>query len=91
MCTGTLILAGAGVVGSRRAATHHGAWTDLEATGATVVRERVADDGDLVTSGGVTSGIDLALWLVERLSGRELADRIGADLEYPRFRPAPPP
>jgi transcriptional regulator GlxA family with amidase domain len=45
------------------------------------------DDGDLVTSGGVTCGIDLALWLVEREFGRRLADGIADGLEYDRVRP----
>jgi len=74
VCTGTMLLAHAGIIGSRRAATHHTAWDDLQATGATLVKDRV-DDGDLVTSGGVASGIDLALWLVEREFGRDLAER----------------
>ncbi|MFN8168158.1 MAG: DJ-1/PfpI family protein [Candidatus Nanopelagicales bacterium] len=87
VCTGTMLLAHAGVVGSRRAGTHHTAWDDLAATGAAVVRDRVVDDGDLVTSGGVTSGIDLALWLVEREVSRDLAEQVAAILEYPRERP----
>ena len=66
VCTGTMLLAHAGVIGARRATTHHFAWADLAATGATVVPDRVVDDGDLITCGGVTSGLDLALWLVER-------------------------
>jgi transcriptional regulator GlxA family with amidase domain len=88
VCTGTMLLAHAGVVGSRRAGTHHTAWDDLAATGATVVRDRVVDDGDLITSGGVTSGIDLALWLVERECGRELAEQVATILEYERAVPA---
>ena len=60
---------------------------DLASTGATVIRDRVVDDGDLVTSGGVTSGIDLALWIVEREFGRDAANRISQRMEYPRFRP----
>jgi transcriptional regulator GlxA family with amidase domain len=87
VCTGTMLLAHAGVVGNRRAGTHHTAWEDLRATGATLVKDRVVDDGDLVTSGGVTSGIDLALWLVEREFGRELAERTAARMEYPRAVP----
>jgi transcriptional regulator GlxA family with amidase domain len=87
VCTGTMLLAHAGIVGSRRATTHHSAWADLEATGAQVVKERVVDDGDLVTSGGVTSGIDLALWIVEREIGRDVADGVASAMEYPRFRP----
>jgi transcriptional regulator GlxA family with amidase domain len=88
VCTGTMLLAHAGVVGSRRANTHHSAWDDLAATGATLVKDRVVDDGDLVTSGGVTCGIDLALWLVEREFSRALADGIATAMEYPRVRPS---
>jgi transcriptional regulator GlxA family with amidase domain len=44
----------------------------------------VVDDGDLVTAGGVTSGIDMALWLVERHFGTELADAVAAEIEHPR-------
>jgi transcriptional regulator GlxA family with amidase domain len=87
VCTGSMLLAHAGVIGSRPATTHHGAWDELVATGATLVRDRVADDGDLVTCGGVTSGLDLALWLVERHATTELADAIATNLEYARFRP----
>ncbi len=90
VCTGTMLLAHAGVVGTRRAGTHHTAWDDLAATGATVVKDRVVDDGDLITSGGVTSGIDLALWLVEREYSPELADQTSTRMEYPRSRPVPP-
>lgn len=87
VCTGTMLLAHAGIVGTRRACTPHTAWDDLRATGATLVKDRVVDDGDLITSGGVTSGIDLALWLVEREFGRDLAERVAARMEYPRARP----
>lgn len=89
VCTGTLLLAHAGIIGSRRASTHHSAWSDLEALGATLVKERVVDDGDLVTSGGVTSGIDLALWLLEREVSRDLADATPSSAEVPGIR-APP-
>ena len=82
VCTGAMILAKAGALRGRRATTHHNAWTDLEAAGAILVRERVVDDGDRITAGGVTSGIDLGLWLVERFANRELADNIAANLEY---------
>lgn len=90
VCTGTMLLAHAGVVGSRRASTHHAALEDLAATGATVVRDRVVEDGNLVTSGGVASGIDLALWLVERQFSRELAERVARGMEYQRERPLNP-
>jgi transcriptional regulator GlxA family with amidase domain len=91
VCTGTMVLATAGVVAGRRATTHHGAWSELEAIGAVLVKERVVDDGSLVTSGGVTSGIDLGLWLVERFASAALADRIAESIEYRRERPAGAP
>jgi uncharacterized protein (DUF427 family) len=71
------------VIGGRPATTHHGAKADLEAAGVKVVDERVVDAGGLVTAGGVTSGIDLGLRLVERLAGREAAEVEARRLEYP--------
>ena len=88
VCTGAMLLAHAGVIGTRPATTHHSAIDELAATGATVRSERVVDDGDLVTAGGVTSGIDLALWLVEREFSRDVAERVAANLEHPLL-PAP--
>src|ERR1035437_7875178 len=87
VCTGALLLAHAGVVGARRATTHHAARADLAASGAEVMEDRVVDDGDLVTSGGVTSGLDPALWLVERFAGRDLADTVARRMEYAPARP----
>jgi transcriptional regulator GlxA family with amidase domain len=74
----------AGLTRGRPAITHHSAVAELEASGAQVVQARVVDDGDLVTAGGVTSGIDLALWLVERHFGAEAAEAVAAEIEYPR-------
>lgn len=88
VCTGTMLLARAGVIGARPATTHHGARADLEAAGVRFVDERVVDAGGLVTAGGVTSGLDLALHLVERLVSPEAAERQAALLEYP-WHPSP--
>ena len=88
VCTGTMLLAHAGVTTRRRATTHNAAWTDLAATGAHVVKARVVDDGNVVTSGGVTSGIDLALWLVERECSAEIAQLIATRMEYVPARPS---
>ena len=82
VCTGAMLIAAAGVTAGRPATTHHDAIEDLRATGAEIVDGRVVDDGDVITAGGVTSGIDLALALVERAAGRELADAVAWDLEY---------
>jgi|SRR5579875_1592631 len=86
VCTGAMLLAAAGLTEGRPAITHQVAVEDLRATGAEVVEARVVDDGDIVTAGGVTAGIDLALWLVERLWGGTLADRLAHRLEYTRSR-----
>ena len=83
VCTGSMLLAHAGVIGSRQATTHHDALDDLAAMGATVVRQRVVDEGQVLTSGGVTSGIDLGLWLVSRYFGPSLAEVVADGLEYP--------
>ena len=84
VCTGAMIVAAAGLVEGRHAITHPGAIDDLEAAGAHVVRARVVDDGDLVTAGGVTSGLDLALHLAERYFGAEAALAAERELEYER-------
>jgi transcriptional regulator GlxA family with amidase domain len=84
VCTGTMLVAAAGLLRGRPAVTHHGAIEDLRAAGATVVRARVVDDGRLITAGGVTSGLDLALWLVERYAGAAAALAVEARMEYER-------
>ncbi|MBE1462042.1 DJ-1/PfpI family protein [Kibdelosporangium phytohabitans] len=84
VCTGTLLLAAAGLTTDRPCTTHHVAKGDLAALGARVVGGRVVDDGDLVTSAGVTSGLDLGVWLVERLRGPEMALLVEEVLEYER-------
>lgn len=84
VCTGGMVLAHAGLTDGRPAVTHHGALADLRESGADVVDARVVDDGDIVTAGGVTAGIDLALHLVEREFGRDVADRVATEMEYER-------
>jgi transcriptional regulator GlxA family with amidase domain len=84
VCTGAMLLSAAGITRGRPAITHHVAIDALREQGAEIVDARVVDDGDLVTSGGVTAGIDMALWLVERHFGRDLADRIARGIEHDR-------
>jgi transcriptional regulator GlxA family with amidase domain len=84
VCTGGMLAERAGIIRDRPAITHHAAIGDLRASGAEVVQARVVDDGDFVSSGGVTSGIDLALWLIERFAGPEVAARVESNLEYER-------
>jgi cyclohexyl-isocyanide hydratase len=87
VCTGALLLGAAGLLRDKRATTHWASHHLLETLGATPVRARVVRDGNLVTGGGVTAGIDFALTLVAELAGRGVAEAIALNLEY---APAPP-
>lgn len=83
VCTGAMILAAAGLLHGRRAVTHQSAMADLRQAGVTVEEQaRVVDAGDVVTCGGITAGLDLALHLVGRFFGADLAGHVAATLEY---------
>ncbi len=84
VCTGGMLVAAAGLSVDRPATTHSSAVEELRASGAKIVNARVVDDGDLISAGGVTSGLDLALWLVERYFGAALALKIERQIEYER-------
>ncbi|GGC97237.1 glutamine amidotransferase [Tersicoccus solisilvae] len=84
VCGGSLALAMAGLLDGRTAVTHRLGNDVLDATGVTVVDARVVDDGDLVTAGGVTSGLDLALYLLEREYGPRIAHAVEQLFEYER-------
>jgi transcriptional regulator GlxA family with amidase domain len=87
VCTGAMLLDAAGLTKGRPATTHCGAIDELRAHGADIKEGyRVVDDGDLITAGGVTSGIDMALYLVEREWGERLADGIAKEMEIKRDR-----
>ncbi|RDI72954.1 DJ-1/PfpI family protein [Halopelagius longus] len=84
VCTGGMLLARAGLLEDRPAVTHHSALSDLEDAGAKVRDARFVDDGDVLTAGGVTSGIDLALHVVEREFGSDIAAEVAREIEYDR-------
>ena len=85
VCTGTMLPAAAGLLDGRPAVTHHGAINELAAAGARVIGDaRVVDDGQIVTAGGITSGLDLGLWLVQRYRGPAAAAAAAAELHYTR-------
>jgi cyclohexyl-isocyanide hydratase len=87
VCTGALLLAQAGVLRGRRAATHWLARDALRGLGVEVVDDRYVFDGKFATAAGVTAGIDLALELVKRIAGEQVACEIQLQMEYD---PAPP-
>lgn len=87
VCTGAFILGAAGLLQGKRATTHWGYAHLLPLVGATHEDARVVRDGNLVTAGGVTSGIDFALELIAAAKGLELAQTLQLALEYD---PAPP-
>jgi transcriptional regulator GlxA family with amidase domain len=84
VCGGSIALAVSGLIEGRRAVTHHLGMDLLEATGVRAVRARVVDDGDLISAGGVTSGLDLALYLLERSYGPRIARAVEELFEYER-------
>jgi len=83
VCTGALLLGAAGFLKGRRATTHPGAFEELKPYCAQVVDERVVDEGEIITARGVTSAIDLGLYLVERLAGAEARTRVAKQMDYP--------
>ncbi|HEX4187467.1 MAG TPA: DJ-1/PfpI family protein [Solirubrobacteraceae bacterium] len=87
VCTGSLILAAAGLLAGRRATTHWLAFDELRRLGAEPVAERVVFDGKLVTAAGVSAGIDMALALAAAVAGEEVAQAIQLGIEYD---PQPP-
>lgn len=87
VCTGSLILAAAGFLKGKRAACHW-AWRSLlEPFGVIVGEERVVRDGNVITGGGVTAGIDFGFVMLEELAGRDYAEAVQLGLEY---APDPP-
>ncbi len=84
VCTGSMILATAGLLDDRPATTHASTHAQLSDHGAVPVDARIVDDGDLLTAGGVTSGIDLALWVVERHCGPAIANEVATAIEHER-------
>ncbi len=84
VCGGSLALAMAGLLEGRHVVTHALGMDVLSATGAIPVRARVVDDGNLISAGGVTSGLDLGLYLLERELGPRIARAVEELFEYER-------
>jgi putative intracellular protease/amidase len=82
VCTGSLILAAAGLLAGRRATSNWQALEELGTFGVEVVDERVVFDGKLATAAGVTAGIDMALGLAARIANEQVAQAIQLGIEY---------
>ncbi|GAA4728691.1 DJ-1/PfpI family protein [Isoptericola chiayiensis] len=85
VCTGTLVLAAAGLLAGRPATTHRDHYDELARIDPSVLVDteaRFVDDGDVVTSAGVSAGIDMALHLVARLESPEVARQVRGALQY---------
>ncbi len=87
VCTGSLILGAAGLLKGKRAACHWASRQFLPAFGAEAAKERVVIDGNIITGGGVTAGIDFGLTVAAEVAGRTQAELIQLSLEY---APKPP-
>ena len=87
VCTGSLVLAAAGLLDGRRATSHWSALGTLGSMGAEPVTERVVVDGRIMTAAGVSAGIDMGLTLAARLAGDDVAEAIQLGIEYD---PQPP-
>jgi len=87
VCTGSLVLGAAGLLRGKRAASHWMSRDMLASLGAIPVAERVVVDGNIITGGGVTAGIDFALTIVAMLKGDAVAQALQLGIEY---APSPP-
>lgn len=85
VCTGSLMLAEAGLLSGKSATTHHGAFDELKAVApdTTIVKDKkFVDNGKVITSAGISAGIIMALHVVNRLHGVETANATSAYMEY---------
>lgn len=89
VCSGSLLLADAGLLAGREAATHWSVVPVLEALGAIPSDDRYVDLGDVVTASGVSAGIDMALHLVRRLAGEDVAGMVRRGIQYDPEPPVP--
>ena len=83
VCTGALLLAAAGLLKGKTAATHPNARNELRELGVEPVDARLVEDGNVISSGGVTAGIDLGLYLCRKLADGHTAEKIRRQMDYP--------
>ena len=86
VCTGSVLLGAAGFLSGKRATTHPSAFDELRPYCETVVDARIVDEGEVITARGVTSAIDLGLYLCEKLAGRDVRERIARQMDYQGYQ-----
>lgn len=83
VCTGSLLLGAAGFLENKKATTHPNVYELLEPYCAEVIKTRIVKDGDLITAGGVSTSIDLALYVVKLFVNQEAVEIIKQQIDYP--------
>lgn len=86
MCTGSLLLGAAGLLEGKRATSNGSAYELLAPYCKEVVHARIVQDGHLFTGSGVSSSIDLGLYVLERLTDAAAAERVQSDMSYPYYQ-----
>ncbi|MGE5417928.1 MAG: DJ-1/PfpI family protein [Acidobacteriota bacterium] len=85
LCGGVLILGAAGMLQSKKATTHPNHYKFIENFGAQLSTNRIVEDGRIITAGGVTSAIDLGLYLCEKIAGVEVREKIQRQMDYRNY------
>ncbi|MGE5405982.1 MAG: DJ-1/PfpI family protein [Candidatus Saccharibacteria bacterium] len=85
LCGGVLVLGAAGMLQGKRVTTHPNHFKLVETFGALLSVDRVVEDGLIITAGGVTSAIDLGLYICEKLAGSDVRDKIQKQMDYPYY------
>ena len=83
VCTGSLLIGAAGFLTGKKATTHPSAYELLEPYCQEVMNARIVKDGNLITAGGVSTSIDLALYLVELFVNKEAVETVKKQIDYP--------
>ncbi|MGH0563190.1 AraC family transcriptional regulator [Bacillus anthracis] len=84
VCTGGMLLAASGILNDKKATMHHLAQSEMSNYGAKLLPYRIVDQGDMITARGVTSGIDLGLWITEKFASSKIAAAVEYRMEYER-------
>lgn len=84
VCTGGMLLTASGILSDKKATTHHLAQSEMSEYGAELLPYRIVDQGNVITARGVTSGLDLGLWITERFASPKIAAAVEYRMEYER-------